>query len=77
MSILNQSQGDIGLESSNKIINQDDTPLIIDLITDICIMDNELKPVTNPIYFNRGFEPTEDGLFSYEIFGQTAKERIS
>lgn len=76
MSILNQSQGDIGLESSNKIINQDDTPLIIDLITDICIMDNELKPVTNPIYFNRGFEPTEDGLFSYEIFGQTAKERM-
>lgn len=76
MSILNQSRGDIGLESSNKIINQDDTPLIIDLITDICIMDNELKPVTNPIYFNRGFEPTEDGLFSYEIFGQTAKERM-
>lgn len=63
-------------EAVGKIINQDDEPMKLDLMTDRCIKDNDLKPVTNSIYFNRGLEPTEDGLFSYEIFGQTAKERM-
>lgn len=76
MNITNDAYGFVSLESSNKIVNQDDTPLILDLIDDGCIKENELKVVTNPIYFNRGFEPTEDGLFSYEIFGQTAQERM-
>lgn len=31
---------------------------------------NELKEVTNPVYFNKGNVPTDDGLFSYEIFGR-------
>ena len=30
----------------------------------------KLKEVTNPVYFNIGNLPTEDGLFSYEIFGK-------
>lgn len=31
---------------------------------------NRLYEVTNPVYFNIGNLPTEDGLFSYEIFGK-------
>lgn len=40
------------------------------------IRDNNLKEVTNPVYFNNGNVPTEDGLFSYSIFGRPgSKER--
>ena len=32
--------------------------------------------ITNPVHFDRGQNPTPDGLFSYEIFGRTgSKER--
>jgi DNA-directed RNA polymerase beta' subunit len=31
---------------------------------------NSLKEISNPVYFNKGNTPTEDGLFSYEIFGR-------
>jgi DNA-directed RNA polymerase beta' subunit len=34
------------------------------------IQVNELQEVTNPISFSRGNYPTEDGLFSYSIFGR-------
>ena len=34
------------------------------------IKDNVLQEVTNSVYFNLGTNPTEDGLFSYEIFGE-------
>ena len=37
---------------------------------------NELQEVSNPIYFDRGRQPTDDGLFSYVIFGRPgSKER--
>ena len=37
---------------------------------------NELEEVTNPVYFDRGRQPTDDGLFSYTIFGRPgSKER--
>lgn len=36
---------------------------------------NKLKPVTNPVSFDRGLYPTKDGLFSEEIFGMTSNER--
>lgn len=36
---------------------------------------NNLKQVTNPIYFERGNIPTSDGLFSTEIFGSDIKSR--
>ena len=40
------------------------------------ILKNNLKEVTNSVYFNLGNIPTEDGLFSYEIFGEIgSKER--
>ena len=42
----------------------------IDLLDiDKMIVEDELKEVTNPVYFNIGSIPTEDGLFSTEIFG--------
>lgn len=31
---------------------------------------NDLKEISNPMYFNKGNIPTEDGIFSYEIFGR-------
>lgn len=36
---------------------------------------NKLKPVTNPVSFDKGLYPSKDGLFSEEIFGMTSKER--
>lgn len=33
------------------------------------IKDKKLEEVTNPVYFNLGVLPTDDGLFSYKIFG--------
>lgn len=36
---------------------------------------NELKPVTNPVSFDKGLYPSKDGLFSEEIFGMTTAER--
>lgn len=38
------------------------------------IKENNLKEVKNPIYFNIGQVPTEDGLFSYDIFGTVGSE---
>ena len=35
---------------------------------------NNLAEITNPIYFHKGNYPTEDGLFSYEIFGRLGSE---
>lgn len=36
---------------------------------------NNMKPVTNPISFDKGLYPSKDGLFSEEIFGTTSAER--
>ena len=44
-------------------------------ITDKKIEDNHLAPVTSSIWFKNGNEPTDDGLFSPIIFGETAKEQ--
>lgn len=46
-------------------------PLDIDLF----IERNELKPVTNPIFFASNGSPTSDGLLSNEIFGITMEDR--
>ena len=44
----------------------------IDLMNiDKFIEVNNVQEVTNPIYFNKGSDPTDDGLFSYSIFGRT------
>lgn len=40
------------------------------------IKQNNIQQVTNSIYFNNGNNPTDDGLFSYKIFGRPgSKER--
>lgn len=44
--------------------------LKLDLIDpDKLVKVNELKEITNPIFFERNFSPTPDGLLSNEIFG--------
>ena len=45
------------------------------LDVDRYIRVNELKPITNPIFFAAGGMPTSDGLLSNEIFGITQRER--
>lgn len=59
----------------SKVINVDDTPMQIKLITDKMIDFNQLKAVDNPIWFDKGRIPTTGGLFSEVIFGTTAEER--
>lgn len=38
--------------------------------TDKFVKVNSLKEIKNPIYFDKGRTPTDDGLFSYTIFGR-------
>lgn len=45
------------------------------ITTDKMIEEANLKPVTNPIWFKKGQIPTDDGLFSPVIFGQTPKDK--
>ena len=56
-----------------------DVPFMLDIqtqeILDLSVKYLELKPVTNPINMERDGIPTDDGLFSTEIFGVTAEER--
>lgn len=50
----------------------------IDILdVDKFIKVNELKEVTNPVFFVRDGIPTSDGLLSNEIFGITKEERSS
>lgn len=51
-------------------------PLKVYICNDDIIEKNHLKPVTNPISFNRGNDPTPDGIFSEVIFGVTQSEKI-
>ena len=56
-----------------------DTPMTFDIQTqevlDLSIKYLDLKPVTNPINFERDGIPTVNGLFSDYIFGVTSEER--
>lgn len=45
------------------------------ITTDKVIEEAGLKPVTNPVPFKKGQIPTDDGLFSPVIFGQTPKDK--
>lgn len=50
--------------------------LVVDLLNpDLLIKVNDLKRVTNPLFFDRNNAPTVDGLLSNEIFGITSEER--
>lgn len=61
--------------SKNYAINVANTPLRVALSTDKVVELNKLQPITNPIMFQRGSVPTDDGLFSEVIFGSTPDER--
>ncbi len=73
---LNNNDKYIMMEATNKVINVEDTPMQIKLITDKVINFNQLKPVDNPIMYERGRIPTVGGLFSTYIFGTTSEERM-
>lgn len=47
--------------------------LLLDI--DQLVKVNNIRPVTNPISFDKGLYPSKDGLFSEEIFGMTSAER--
>lgn len=50
--------------------------LVVDILDpNRFIKVNSIKPITNPVFFNRNNEPTPDGLLSNEIFGITSTER--
>lgn len=50
--------------------------LVVDLLNpDLLIKVNDLRRVTNPLFFDRNNAPTTDGLLSNEIFGITSEER--
>ena len=50
--------------------------LVVDILDpNKFIKVNDIRPVSNPIFFNRNNEPTPDGLLSYEIFGMTSTSR--
>ena len=52
--------------------------LRVDLIDpDRLIEVNDLKEVTNPVFFIRNSIPTPDGLLSNEIFGITKYDRAN
>lgn len=47
----------------------------IDIVNiDHLVEVNKLPRITNPIYLEREQVPTQDGLFSYEIFGRVGSE---
>lgn len=48
-------------------------PLDVDKLVKI----NDLKEITNPIFFNKFGQPTSDGLLSNEIFGITKNDRAT
>lgn len=47
----------------------------IELLTDASIKKAKIRQITNPINFMNGTDPTPDGLFSNEIFGDTPDRR--
>lgn len=50
--------------------------LVVDILDPTkFIKVNDIKPVSNPVFFNRNNDPTADGLLSNEIFGITSTER--
>lgn len=66
---------DVSKAFDNLGINDKGTPMRIGWLNDEVIENHHLKPVTSAIMFERGNVPNSKGLFSYEIFGDTADER--
>ena len=68
-----EANSDIDTYASSKLANPEN-PMKVDLITDKILMNSNLKPVYDPIAFSNGI-PTEGGLFSETIFGQTLEDK--
>ena len=67
--VANEASGDyITVNNGGQSMN-------VALITDKLIEENGLKEVTSATWFKRGSIPTDDGLFSPVIFGETPQER--
>lgn len=66
------------LESSNTsyTIDVEGQSMNIAIITDEMIEENGLQEVSDPVWFKNGNEPTDYGLFSPIIFGDTPKQRM-
>jgi hypothetical protein len=61
--------------SSKHTIDIEGQSMGVWITTDTMVKESKLKEVTSSIWFKNGNEPTDDGLFSTVIFGDTAKER--
>jgi hypothetical protein len=60
---------------SDLTVNVDGQSMKIYIITDKIIEENNLKPVKDSVFFKRGAVPTEEGLLSPLIFGDSIEER--
>jgi len=68
---------DIATEAASTVMNVNGEPMKIFICTDKIIMENNLKPVTNPTPFTNiaANITSPDGLYSEEIFGYTQDEK--
>jgi len=64
----------LGIESAHTV-DIEGQNMNVFITTDKIIEGNNLREVTNPIPFKNGKDPTDDGLFSTVIFGETPQER--
>lgn len=73
-----QLDTDTVLESSNTAytIDVEGQSMNIAIITDKMIDENGLQEVSDPVWFKNGTEPTDNGLFSPIIFGDTPRQRM-
>ena len=58
-----------------RVVNVDGESMKIALITDKMIEESGLEPVTNSLFYKKGSIPTDDGLLSPIIFGNSVQER--
>ena len=65
----------IAMEASSLTVDVNGQSMTVIPITDKFIEDAHLPEVTSPIWFKNGRIPTDDGLFSPVIFGETLEER--
>lgn len=75
-SLAMEATKDTSIKNAKNLgLNDSGTPMLIGWMTDEFIKVHKLKPVTSSIMFERGNIPTDKGLFSYEIFGDTPESR--
>lgn len=72
---LNKIIATEAIDAKNLGLNVEGTPMRLELMGDKEIEMNRLPQVTSTMMFQKGNIPTSDGLFSYEIFGDTADKR--